>query len=72
MGEVYLAARADDEYRKHVAMKIIRAGGETQKELLRHFRRERQILAALDHPNIALDEPQQARYRLFRRISQWC
>ena len=53
MGEVYLAARADDEYRKHVALKLIRAGDETREDLLRHFRRERQILAALDHPNIA-------------------
>jgi eukaryotic-like serine/threonine-protein kinase len=51
MGTVYLAARADDQYQKQVAIKTIR--GLDSEEILRHFRRERQILAALDHPNIA-------------------
>jgi serine/threonine protein kinase/tetratricopeptide (TPR) repeat protein len=51
MGTVYLAARADDQYQKRVAIKTIR--GLDSEEVLRHFRRERQILAALDHPNIA-------------------
>ena len=52
MGAVYLAARADDEYRKEVAIKLVRRGLDTE-DILRRFRNERQILAQLDHPNIA-------------------
>ena len=52
MGAVYLAVRADDEYNKRVAIKLVQAGIDTQ-EILRRFRHERQILAALDPPNIA-------------------
>src|SRR5262245_4976818 len=52
MGEVYLAARADDQYRKQVAIKLVKRGMDTDN-ILRRFRQERQILAALDHPNIA-------------------
>ena len=52
MGTVYLAERADDEYRRQVALKVIRAG-QDGTEVVARFRRERQILAALDHPNIA-------------------
>ena len=52
MGAVYLAARADEHYQKRVAIKIIKAGTDSA-EVVRHFRRERQILAGLDHPNIA-------------------
>jgi WD40 repeat protein/serine/threonine protein kinase len=52
MGEVYLARRADDEYRKRVAIKLIKRGIDTGVALQR-FRRERQILAGLDHPNVA-------------------
>ncbi len=52
MGAVYLARRADEQYEKLVAIKVIQAGRESQ-EMLQHFRRERQILAGLDHPNIA-------------------
>jgi len=52
LGAVYLAARADDEYRKEVAIKLIRRGLDTE-DILRRFRNERQILAQLDHPNIA-------------------
>jgi serine/threonine protein kinase/tetratricopeptide (TPR) repeat protein len=51
MGTVYLAARADDQYQKRVAIKVVR--GLDSAEVVRHFRRERQILAGLDHPNIA-------------------
>jgi non-specific serine/threonine protein kinase/serine/threonine-protein kinase len=52
MGAVYLAARADDEFEKRVAIKLVPVGlGGT---LLRErFRQERQILARLDHPNVA-------------------
>jgi eukaryotic-like serine/threonine-protein kinase len=52
MGVVYLATRDDDQYRKHVAIKIVKLGMDTV-EVLRRFRYERQILANLDHPNIA-------------------
>jgi serine/threonine-protein kinase len=52
MGTVYLAARADQEFKKHVAIKVIRKGMDSA-EIVSRFRRERQILAALDHPFIA-------------------
>jgi serine/threonine-protein kinase len=52
LGTVYLAARADQEYRKQVAIKLVRRGLDTE-DILRRFRNERQILAQLDHPNIA-------------------
>ena len=52
MGVVYLAARADEQFRKRVALKVIRSGAASE-EVVRHFKRERQILAGLDHPNIA-------------------
>jgi eukaryotic-like serine/threonine-protein kinase len=48
---VYAAARSDHEFRKVVAVKLIKAGMDYE-EVLRRFRNERQILAALDHPNI--------------------
>ena len=51
MGTVYLAARADDAYQKLVAIKIVRRGLDTD-DILQRFHSERQILAALDHPNI--------------------
>lgn len=52
MGVVYLATRADDQYRKRVAIKLVKRGLDTA-DILRRFRHERQILASLDHPNIA-------------------
>ena len=52
MGTVYLATRDDDVYRKVVAVKLVHGGGQNP-EVLRRFRAERQILATLDHPNIA-------------------
>ena len=52
LGAVFLAARADEEYRKEVAIKLVRRGLDTE-DILRRFRNERQILAQLDHPNIA-------------------
>lgn len=52
MGMVYLAVRADAAYQKRVALKVLKPGLDTA-EILRRFRTERQILAALDHPNIA-------------------
>jgi serine/threonine protein kinase/Tfp pilus assembly protein PilF len=52
MGTVFLAVRADDAFQKRVAIKLIKRGMDTDFVLSR-FRRERQILASLDHPNIA-------------------
>ena len=52
MGAVYLAERSDEQYKKYVAIKLLKRGMDTD-DLLRHFRRERQILATFDHPNIA-------------------
>jgi eukaryotic-like serine/threonine-protein kinase len=52
MGAVYLADRADHEYQKQVAIKVIRRGLDTE-DIIRRFRNERQILARLDHPLIA-------------------
>ena len=52
MGAVYLAERDDDQFKKQVAIKLIRRGMDTDF-VLRRFRNERQILARLDHPNIA-------------------
>ena len=52
MGEVYRAVRADDQYQKQVAIKLVRAG-EDSGFVLGRFKNERQILASLDHPNIA-------------------
>ncbi len=52
MGVVYLAERADGEYRKHVAIKVVRLSYASE-DLAARFRAERQILANLDHPNIA-------------------
>jgi len=53
MGLVYLARRADDQYRRQVAIKLMHAGLGHNPDMLRRFRAERQILANLDHPNIA-------------------
>jgi eukaryotic-like serine/threonine-protein kinase len=52
MGEVYRAFRADDQYQKQVALKVMRAGQDLGFVISR-FKNERQILASLDHPNIA-------------------
>ncbi|GGD50853.1 tetratricopeptide repeat protein [Lacimicrobium alkaliphilum] len=53
MGAVYLAERADDQYEKQVAIKLIRASAIASEMLLQRFKTERQILAELEHPNIA-------------------
>src|SRR5262249_7519223 len=52
MGAVFLASRADDQYEKDVAIKLVRTGLLTAF-LADRFRNERQILAALEHPYIA-------------------
>jgi serine/threonine protein kinase/Tfp pilus assembly protein PilF len=52
MGTVFLAARDDDQYDQQVALKLIKRGMDTDF-IVQRFRNERQILARLDHPNIA-------------------
>lgn len=52
MGAVYLAERADGEFTQKVALKLIKRGMDSAA-ILRRFFNERQILASLDHPNIA-------------------
>ena len=52
MGTVFQAIRVDDHYLKNVAIKVVRAAYATGP-YLRRFKGERQILASLDHPNIA-------------------
>jgi serine/threonine protein kinase/tetratricopeptide (TPR) repeat protein len=52
MGVVYLAERADQQYEKRVAIKVIRRRLDADSRF-RRFRSEQQILANLDHPNIA-------------------
>lgn len=51
MGSVYLAERSDDAYQKKVALKLLKQGMDTPSNIAR-FKRERNILANLDHPNI--------------------
>jgi len=52
MGAVYRAVRADGQYKQQVALKIVRSelGAEFTTS---RFKNERQILASLNHPNIA-------------------
>ena len=52
MSEVFLGVRADDEYHKEVAVKVLRPGYDT-RSLVERFKAEKRILATLDHPNIA-------------------
>jgi non-specific serine/threonine protein kinase/serine/threonine-protein kinase len=51
MGEVFAAVRADGQYEQKVALKVVR--GFASAAVVERFRAERQILAGLDHPNIA-------------------
>jgi serine/threonine-protein kinase len=52
MGTVWMAERADGQFEQRVALKLIKRGMDTD-EILARFLRERQILARLEHPNIA-------------------
>jgi len=52
MGAVYLARRTDGEFEQEVALKIVRQSI-AERQMVERFRRERQILASLNHPNIA-------------------
>lgn len=53
MGMVYRATRADEAFHKTVAIKIIAGGALVNESAIDAFRRERQILAQLEHPGIA-------------------
>ncbi|MEJ2494039.1 MAG: serine/threonine-protein kinase [Ignavibacteriaceae bacterium] len=52
MGSVFLAERADGQFEQKVALKIIKPGMSSD-EIIKRFQFERQILARLQHPNIA-------------------
>ncbi len=52
MGAVYLAERADGVFEKKFALKVLRGGVDSEAAVQR-FREERQMLAQLEHPNIA-------------------
>jgi serine/threonine protein kinase/tetratricopeptide (TPR) repeat protein len=52
MGAVYLAALDTGEYRRQVALKVVKRGMDTDF-ILNRFRTERKLLAGFDHPNIA-------------------
>ena len=52
MGAVFEAVRDDGEFEQKVALKVIKSGLSTST-IVRRFRHERQILASLEHPNIA-------------------
>lgn len=51
MGTVFEAIRSDDEFNQRVAVKLINHNF-VNAELLERFKRERQILATLEHPHI--------------------
>lgn len=52
MSRVFLAERADGQYEQRAALKLLRPGLDSDVDLAR-FRAERQIMASLEHPNIA-------------------
>jgi len=52
MGVVYRAARGDGQFEQQSAVKLLPAGPHSE-DLLRRFEQERQIVARLEHPNIA-------------------
>ncbi len=53
MGAVYLAERDDDQFHQRVALKLVHYGIDPDDHVVRRFLEERQILASLEHPNIA-------------------
>ena len=52
MGTVYRAERADDQFTQEAAVKVV-AGARVSRAMERRFREERQILARLEHANVA-------------------
>ncbi len=53
MGTVYLAERAVGKSRQQLALKLVQPGLTENDLIVRRFEHEREILASLDHPNIA-------------------
>jgi serine/threonine protein kinase len=53
MATVYLAERQIGKVSQKVALKMIRPSFTTNEQMMRRFEHEREILASLDHPNIA-------------------
>ncbi len=53
MGAVYLAERADGQFERQVAIKVVRSEAVHRSQLLTRLQAERRILANLDHPHIA-------------------
>ncbi len=52
MGAVYEAERDDEAFDRHVAIKLLQPGL-LSRQLIKRFLLERQILARLNHPNVA-------------------
>jgi eukaryotic-like serine/threonine-protein kinase len=52
MGKVFLGVRDDESFHKRVAIKVLKRGMDTEA-IVSRFRHERQVLASLNHPNIA-------------------
>lgn len=52
MSTVYLGERIEEDFEQFVAIKIIKKGMDSAP-ILQRFHNERQVLAALEHPNIA-------------------
>ncbi len=53
MGVVFEARREAEDFSQTIALKILRGAAADSTEIARRFRRERQILAVLEHPHIA-------------------
>lgn len=53
MGTVYLAERTIGRHRQQLALKLVQPGLTDNALIVRRFEHEREILASLDHPNIA-------------------
>ena len=53
MGAVFLAERDDGEYQQQVALKVMRRDLFEREDLMARLRRERQIMASLDHEHVA-------------------
>ena len=52
MGVVYLGVREGDQFKRRVAIKVLKRGTDTDS-VLHRFELERQVLSALNHPGIA-------------------
>ena len=52
MGVVYLGVKDDRHFKRHVALKVLKRGMDTE-DILGRFDLERQVLGAMNHPNVA-------------------